>query len=110
MDDYEKSVDEFIGRYGTYAFIDAVRLAIYKTGHKMLEESALSDIERRTADWLTINFENKLKDFFLADLSWANDQEEREKAFIKFFTQRMGKRVLPLLPEDIKNYVLANSV
>lgn len=109
-EDYEKAVDEFIGKYGTYAFIDAVRLAIYQTGHRVLEESDLSDIERRTADWLVANFENKLKDFFLADLSWANDQQEREKAFINFFTKRMGKRVLALLPEDIKNYVLANSV
>jgi len=73
-------------------------------------DGKLSEMEIRVVEFLVHNWENKLKDFFLADLSWANNQEEREQAFINFFTKRMGKRVLEHLPEDIKNYVLANSV
>lgn len=105
-----QSIDEFINKYGSYAFLDSIKLSLYKTGHKVIEESALSDLERETADWLTNNVENKLKDFFLADLSWANNQEERQKAFVDFFTKRTGKRVLEILPDNIKNYVLANSI
>lgn len=113
MDDNDyvlKSIDDFINKYGSYAFLDSIKLSLYKTGHKVIEESALSDLERETADWLTNNVENKLKDFFLADLSWANNQEERHQAFVDFFTKRMGKRVLEILPDDIKNYVLAHSI
>lgn len=105
-----KSVDEFISKYGSYAFLDSVKLSLYKTGHKVIEESSLSDIESKTADWLVANFENKLKDFFLADLSWTNNKQERDQAFVDFFTKRMGKRVFDLLPDEIKNHVLAHSL
>jgi hypothetical protein len=74
------------------------------------EEMTLSKIELETVDWLIENFELKLKDFFLADLSWADNQEERDQAFVDFFTKRKGKRLLEILPEDIKNYVLARSL
>jgi len=110
MDNYEKVIDDFVAKYGYYELVDSLKLASYQTGLKVIEESALSEIERETADWLTNNVENKLKDFFLADLSWANNQEERHQAFIDFFTKRIGKRVLEILPDDIKNYVLANSI
>lgn len=91
-------------------FIDVLKLAAYKTGYKMVDESCLTYNEKRIVDWLVNNQELKLKDFFLADLSWANDEQERQEAFVNFFTKRTGKRVLGILPEDIKNYVLANSV
>jgi hypothetical protein len=78
--------------------------------HKLFEEMTLSKIELETVDWLIENFELKLKDFFLADLSWADNQEERDQAFVDFFTKRKGKRLLEILPEDIKNYVLAHSL
>lgn len=107
---YEKSINNFINKYGNDCFIDSVRLAIYKTGYRMIQESELSDLERKVVEWLERNLENKLKDFFLADLSWAENQQERDLAFINFFTKRMGKRVLEIMPEDIKNYVLANSI
>jgi hypothetical protein len=84
----------------------------------------LSELETRICDWLTENFEPKLKDYFLADLSWAVDDDKafeeiqikhgyatnRKQAVIIFFTKRMGKRVFELLPDDIKNYILANSL
>lgn len=91
-------------------FVDILKLALYKTNDKMIDEFWLSETDKRVVDWLVRNQELKLKDFFLADLSWANDQKERDEAFINFFTKRMGKRVLEILPEDIKNYVLANSL
>jgi hypothetical protein len=91
-------------------FIDILKLAIYKTSNKMVDESWLTENEKRIVDWLVDNQESKLKDFFLADLSWANTEQERQEAFINFFTKRTGKRVIGTLPEDIKNYVLANSV
>jgi hypothetical protein len=73
-------------------------------------DGKLSEIEIRVVEFLVHNFESKLKDFFLADLSWANNQEERNRAFVDFFTKRKGKRVLDILPEDIRNYILANSL
>jgi hypothetical protein len=73
-------------------------------------DGKLSEMEIRVIHFLSANWENKLKDFFLADLSWANNQEERNRAFVDFFTKRKGKRVLDILPEDIKNYILANSL
>ena len=89
-----------------------------------------SDIEQQICDWLTENFEPKLKDHFLADLSWAVDSIEssavlkeiwqaeqefgyantRPQAIANFFTKRIGKRVYDILPEDIKNYVIAHSI
>jgi hypothetical protein len=69
----------------------------------------MNDIEQRICDWLVINFEPKLKDHFLADLSWAGDGT-RPQAISNFFTKRIGKRVFELLPDDIKNYILANSL
>jgi len=74
------------------------------------EDEPLSDRERKVLDFLVDNQELKLKDFLLADLSWANNKEERVQAFVDFFTKRMGKRILEILPEDIKNYILANSI
>lgn len=115
----EKAINDFVSKYGELALIDSVKLSLYKTGHNVIEESSLSEIERKTVDWLVANFEPKLKDFFLADLSWCNSQrrdeqalvqQEREQAFVDFFTKRMGRRVLEQLPEDIKNYVLAHSI
>lgn len=85
----------------------------------------MNDIEQRICDWLVLNFEPKLKDHFLADLSWAscrsiNEIKEsngqntyattRPQAIVNFFTKRMGKRVFEILPDDIKNYILANSL
>jgi hypothetical protein len=71
---------------------------------------SMSDMEKRIYNWLIENSELKLKDFFLADLFWANNQEERDQALFDFFTKRKGKRLLEILPEDIKNYVLAHSL
>lgn len=68
------------------------------------------EMEIRVVEFLVHNWESKLKDFFLADLSWTNNQEERNRAFVDFFTKRKGKRVLDILPEDIRNYILANSL
>lgn len=79
----------------------------------------LFDIEKRIVDWMDENQELKLKDFFLADLSWIGENDyvlihssnrkfTRKDAICDFFTKRMGKRVLELLPDDIKNYVIAN--
>lgn len=103
----EKSINDFVSKYGELALIDSIKLAAYKSRN---EEPSLSEIDIKTVDWLVANFEPKLKDFFLADLSWCNSQQEREQVFVDFFTKRMGKRVLEQLPEDIKNYVLANSI
>ena len=91
-------------------FIRQLKVSICKVTNKMIDESTLSDIERKAADWLANNMELKLKDYFLADLSWANNEQEKHQAFIDFFTKRPGKRVLDILPEDIRNYVLANSL
>ena len=112
MDKDEEAINNFIIKYGYSTLVDAVKLALYKTGSapNMTEESTLSEIERKTVDWLNINFENKLKDFFLADLSWANNQQERDQAFADYFTKRVGKRIFHLLPDDIKNHVLAKSL
>jgi len=76
----------------------------------MIDESTLSDIERKAADWLAANMELKLKDYFLADLSWSDNEQQKHQAFIDFFTKRPGSRVLDILPEDIRNHVLANSL
>ena len=88
----------------------------------MNESSAM---EQRICDWLVMNFEPKLKDHFLADLSWASDMTlceirescgqntyvtTRPQAISNFFTKRIGKRVFDILPDDIKNYILANSL
>lgn len=87
-------------------------------------------MEKRICDWLVENFETKLKDHFLADLSWAVDSVEssavlkeiwqaeqeyghaltRPQAIANFFTKRIGKRVYEILPDDIKNYVIAHSL
>ena len=91
-------------------FIRDIKTSICKVTNRMIDESTLSDIERKAADWLAANMELKLKDYFLADLSWADNEQQKHQAFIDFFTKRPGKRVLDILPEDIKNYVLANSL
>lgn len=104
----EEAINDFVSKYGELALVDSIKLAIYKTN--MRSEPSLNDMEIKVVDWLVANFEPKLKDFFLADLSWCNSQQEREQAFVDFFTKRMGKRVLEQLPEDIKNYVLAHSI
>jgi hypothetical protein len=91
-------------------FIRDLKTSICKVTNRMIDESTLSDIERKAADWLAANMELKLKDYFLADLSWANNEQEKHQAFIDFFTKRPGKRVLDILPEDIRNHVLANSL
>jgi hypothetical protein len=74
----------------------------------------LNKIEQSVVDFLIKNEEGKLKEIFLADLSWAegeNDYEKsRTKVLIDFFTVRSGKRVFEILPDSIKNYVLANSL
>jgi hypothetical protein len=90
-----------------------------------MTKSTLSAMEQQICDWLVMNFEPKLKDHFLADLSWAVDRSSsdisesngqntyvttRPQAISNFFTKRMGKRVFELLPDDIKNYVIANSL
>jgi hypothetical protein len=95
-----------------------------------MNDSTLSAMEKRICDWLVENFEPKLKDHFLADLSWAvegdislnvikeiwsTEQEygyanTRPQAIVNFFTKRIGKRVYDILPDDIKNYILANSL
>lgn len=95
-----------------------------------MNDSNLSAMEKRICDWLVENFETKLKDYFLADLSWAVDstlsldvcketwkmEQEyghaltRPQAIANFFTKRIGKRVYEILPDDIKNYVIANSI
>jgi hypothetical protein len=95
-----------------------------------MTKSTLSAMEQRICDWLVMNFETKLKDHFLADLSWAVDSVEsstvlkeiwqaeqefgyantRPQAIANFFTKRIGKRVYDILPDDIKNYVIANSL
>lgn len=94
-----------------------------KRGLKLTDHSSLSAMEKRICDWLVENFEPKLKDHFLADLSWAVDSVEssaalkeiwqantRPQAIANFFTKRIGKRVYDILPDDIKNYVIANSI
>jgi hypothetical protein len=90
-------------------------------------DESLTELETRICDFLVANLEPKLKDYFLADLSWAVDGDKtllavadlheklgyasnRKQAIINFFTKRMGKRVFELLPDDIKNYILANSL
>lgn len=84
----------------------------------------MSDMEQRICDWLVENFETKLKDHFLADLSWAIEGDDvlsnlqqangyattRPQAIVNFFTKRIGKRVYEILPDDIKNYILAHSL
>jgi hypothetical protein len=87
-------------------------------------DESLTELETRICDFLVANLEPKLKDYFLADLSWAVEGDKslddlhekfgyasnRKQAIINFFTKRMGKRVFELLPDDIKNYILANSL
>ena len=89
-----------------------------------MNESNLSAMEQRICDWLVENFETKLKDHFLADLSWAVEGDKtladiqkkfgyatkRSQAIVNFFTKRIGKRVYEILPDDIKNYVIAHSL
>lgn len=89
-----------------------------------MNDSNLSAMEKRICDWLVENFETKLKDHFLADLSWAIEGDDvlsnirqsegyattRPKAIVNFFTKRIGKRVYEILPDDIKNYILAHSL
>lgn len=104
------NINDFVDKYGIDCFVDSLKLAAYKTGQKVIKDSDLSDMERRVVEWFDNNLEYKLKDFFLADLSWPADPQDRHQDFIDFFTKRTGKRVLSLLPEDIKNYVLANSI
>lgn len=79
----------------------------------------MKNIKERVCDWLVENQEAKLKEYFLADLSWA-DQEDvnlKEKmnsngyattlpmVVVNFFTKRTGKRVFEILPKDIKEYI-----
>lgn len=70
----------------------------------------LSDMEKKIVDWLIDNQEFKLKDFFLADMSWTDTEEEKKEAFRDFFTKRKGKRLLKIVPEHIKNFIIANSI
>lgn len=65
----------------------------------------LSDIENKVIDYLVENQEDKLIDFFLADLKWASNSKEREQAFADFFIKRSGKRIFLDAPEDIKKHV-----
>ncbi len=45
---------------------------------------------------------------------WSTlDQKSKNKVIVEFFTDKSapyGKTLLPLLPEDIKNYILAHSL
>lgn len=81
----------------------------------------MNPIENQICDWLVEN-NPKLKDFFLADLSWAitNDKAlediqkahgyavDRVQAVVDFFTTRKGKIVYNDLPENIKFYISSN--
>lgn len=106
MDDY---LDFAISRPDE--FIDSLKLGLYLSG--TTDQCVLSDFENKIVDYL-ISIDSKLKDHFLADLSWANldpnKLETRNKVITKFFTQRKGKELLNKLPEDIKNFVIANSL
>lgn len=87
-----------------------------------MNQMILNTIENQICDWLIENCEPRLKDFFLADLSWAttNNKEleeiqkthgyatNRVQAVVDFFTTRKGKIVYNDLPEDIKNYISSN--
>jgi len=72
----------------------------------MYELSTLSEVETKVVSWLEANNQLRLKDFFLADLSWANNQQERTKAFVDFFLNRMGKQIFDIIPNDLRNYIL----
>lgn len=75
----------------------------------MINFSTLSDVELKVVDWLEANNQLRLKDFFLADLSWADNKQERTKAFVDFFIDRMGKQIFDIMPDDLKDYVMANN-
>lgn len=102
--------------------IELTREALSLVTAPEMDMSNLSTIEKQICDWLVENDEDKLKQFFLADLSWAIEGDKalqtiqeihgyatnRTKAIVNFFTKRFGKRVYDNLPDDIKNYILAN--
>jgi hypothetical protein len=79
------------------------------------------EIESKICDFLLKNHETKLKEFFLADLSWVIEDKDlksklesggyatnRKEVIIKFFKERFGKRVYNILPQDIKDYINSN--
>lgn len=72
----------------------------------MVYSASLSHIEHDVVSWLENNNHLRLKDFFLADLSWADTDQQRTKAFVDFFTTRMGTKVFDLVPQTIRDYVL----
>ena len=84
----------------------------------------MMNIKERVCDWLLENRESKLKEYFLADLSWLDqtDVHLTEKmnnngyattlpmVVVNFFTKRTGKRVFEILPKDIRNNIDKNNL
>lgn len=77
------------------------------------------DIKEQICDWLVTNQEQKLKEYFLSDLSWivSDDKElmqaqiingyakNTDEVIVNFFTKRSGKRVFEILPKNIQEYI-----
>lgn len=104
---------------------DVVEEALLFVAAPAIDDNYLSDTEKNMVDricsWLIEINESRLKDHFIADLSWAVEGDKtladiqkkfgyatkRSQAIVNFFTKRMGVSVFDKVPEDIKNYVLA---
>jgi hypothetical protein len=87
-----------------------------------MNEFNISEIEKRIINFLEENKELKLKEFFVSDLSWIEvDPDIKEtmaahgyaknkvQAIVDFFTKRFGKRLLNILPKDIKEFIVNHS-
>jgi hypothetical protein len=68
--------------------------------------------ESKIISWLRNNCWRRCFDLerSLSQLKVYGQQKERDKIIIDFFNKSEGKDILDLLPEDIKNYILAHSL
>jgi len=71
---------------------------------------ALTDLELEIVAFLDEHHDGKAKDHLLGDLSWADYVQSKEQIISDFFTKRGGKIYLDLLPEHLKNKILAYSL
>lgn len=67
--------------------------------------------ESKVISWLR---DNSWRRYFNLERSLSQlkvyGQKERDKIIIDFFNKSEGKDILDLLPEDIRNYILAHSL
>lgn len=70
----------------------------------MINSELLSDLEKEILELL----DNKAKDHYLADLSWASIpplNQSREEITLDFFTKRYGKKYYDILPTNLKQKI-----